>query len=341
MKTPLDKIFSLKAATALAAGSLGVISMGWPFFRFITYAGNRKPLAYKKPTEGKQNRKKWFALKHTTVNHPKNGYEEEYNLTRSWCEAQPMTDWFLRSHDGLLLHASYYPVEDARRFVILCHGYRGTRFGSVAHIAKFLREEKCNLLFIDQRCCGESEGSYITFGAKEQRDIRDWVHRVLLENPARLPIYLYGQSMGATSVLLASGHKLPREVRGLIADCGFTSMRGQIRDIASGWFRFTLIDVALLRTDLLCRIFAGFSMRQTDTKKALRKNVLPVLFFHGAEDTYVWPHNTVQNFERCRAEREMVIVPGARHLCCSYVDPKLYQEKLLSFFKKHDARTGR
>ncbi len=333
MSSVFNRNSAIKAAAALSVGGAAYIALGWSFFRFITFGGKAKP---SETRENKENRKKWFSLKHTSINHPTNGFEEEYNAVRSWCEAQPMKDWYIRSRDGLKLHASYYPVDDAKRFVILCHGYRGTRFGSVASIARFLREQKCSLLFIDQRCCGESEGEYITYGAKEQYDIINWILRVRRENKANLPIYLYGQSMGATSVLLASGHWLPKEVKGIIADCGFSSMKEQIRDVAAGWFHLRWPGLLLMRTDLYCRVFAGFAMKKTDTTDALKKNRRPILFFHGSEDTYVWPHNTMRNYERCRAEKEMVIVPGARHLCSIYVDPGLYREKVLEFFKKHD-----
>ena len=77
-------------------------------------------------------------------------------------------------------------------------------------------------------------------------------------------------------------------------------------------------------------------MKETDTTLALRMNRLPVLFFHGQEDTYVWPENTLRNYELCRAEKELVLVPNARHLCSSYVAPELFKSKLTEFFGKYD-----
>jgi fermentation-respiration switch protein FrsA (DUF1100 family) len=65
-------------------------------------------------------------------------------------------------------------------------------------------------------------------------------------------------------------------------------------------------------------------------------NERPVLFFHGAEDTFVYPKNSIDNYNLCRAPKELVIVPGARHLCSAYVDPQLYRKKLLDFFEMYD-----
>ncbi len=317
------------------------ILAGWPFFYFITYEGKREEKKKNDPKK-KTNRKKWFQLKHTEINHPKNGFAEEYERGRAWCTEQTMQDWYIHSRDGLRLHASFLPVEDPKRIVLLSHGYRGTKFGSVAHMAEYFHENHSDILFIDQRCCGESEGTYITFGAKEQYDVLDWIacleRKINDQRGAkdRLPIFLYGQSMGATTALLAAGHPLPKEVRGIIADCGFHSMKQQLRDIASGWFHLHYIGALLLRTDLFCHLVGHFHMKDTDTTEALKKNTRPVLFFHGEEDTYVWPENTVRNFELCRAPKELVLVPETRHLCCSYAAPELYKEKLDQFFEMYD-----
>ena len=203
-------------------------------------------------------------------------------------------------------------------------------------MAEYLHDNNADLLFIDQRCCGESEGKYITFGAKEQYDIIDWLKLIKSINKYKLPVYLYGQSMGAAAVLLASGQGLPKEVHGIIADCGFHSMKTQLRDIASGWFHLHWVELLLLRVDLFCRIFAGFRMKYTDVGAALKKNTVPVIFFHGEDDTYVFPRNYVMNFETCRAPKELVLVPKARHLCCSFTDPEMYESKLRDFFDRLD-----
>ena len=166
--------------------------------------------------------------------------------------------------------------------------------------------------------------------------MQQWAVYVSERNKEKLPIYLYGQSMGAAAVLMASGHTLPAEVKGLIADCGFQSMEGQMRDMAANWFHLHHIPLLLMELDWFCSLLAGFHMKDADTAEAMKKNTRPVLFFHGEKDTYVYPNNSFQNYMLCRAEKELVIIPGARHLCCAYVDPELYQHKMMEFFEKYD-----
>ena len=319
------KFFRLSAAVLLFFS--GIMEIGWRFFNMVVCCkrGGRK-----------KERKKWFELSHIRDNHPRNGYAKEYDESRAWCEAQKMQDCYIQSVDGLKLHGFYLPAEHAKRFVILSHGYRGSRFGSLSFMAKYLHEHQCNLLFMEQRCCGESEGKYITFGAKEKWDVQRWAIYVSERNKEKLPIYLYGQSMGAAAVLMSSGYRLPSEVKGLIADCGFQSMERQMRDMADNWFHLHYIPLLLKEMDCLCHFVAGFRMKDADTTEAMKSNTRPVLFFHGEKDTYVYPNNSFQNYMLCKAPKELVIVQGARHLCSAYADPELYQRTVMEFFEKYD-----
>ena len=304
--------------------------LGYPFFKFIVYAGDKKV----------RNKRKWFGLKHAQINHPRNGYEAKYEEGRAWCqlsyESGVMKDRYIISDDGLRLHACYLPADKPKRILLLSHGYRGSGFGDFANMARFLHENGCDLLFIDQRCCGLSEGKYITFGAREHRDILKWVRQLDENNKNDLPIYLYGESMGAATILMASGHELPGNVKGLICDCGFCSMKQQLRDIAKEWFHIKWIELLLLRVDLFCRLFAGFKMSDADTKEALSKCRIPILFFHGSDDTYVKAHNSVKNYEMCRSGKDLMIVRGARHMCSPYVEEKEYRGRITEFFKAND-----
>ena len=106
--------------------------------------------------------------------------------------------------------------------------------------------------------------------------------------------------------------------------------------MAANWFHLHHIPLLLMELDWFCSLLAGFHMKDADTTEAMKKNTRPVLFFHGEKDTYVYPTNSFQNYMLCRAEKELVIIPGARHLCSAYADPELYQHKMMEFFEKYD-----
>lgn len=318
----------VKASAVTAAGISAFMALGWSFFKMIVYC---------KKSEKKELKKKWFTFSHMKVNHPRDKFEREYEEGKAWCKEQPMQHCHIRSVDGLRLHAYYLPAKNPERFVLLSHGYKGSGFGDFAYTAKFLHDHGCNLLFLDQRCCGLSEGEYITFGAKEQYDVQKWAYYIARRNHNRLPIYLYGESMGAASVLMSLKHRLPGEVKGVISDCAFCSMKEQLRNMAADWFHIHWIELMLLRVDIFCRVFGGFRMRDADTTEALIVNRRPILFFHGLKDTYVNPRNSEYNYRVCKAPKELYMIPEARHLCSAYVQRDLYRAKLLDFFEKCEA----
>ena len=68
--------------------------------------------------------------------------------------------------------------------------------------------------------------------------------------------------MGAAAVLMASGHTLPAEVKGLIADCGFQSMEGQMRDMAANWFHLHHIPLLLIELKTAVRNQAFYLRRE-------------------------------------------------------------------------------
>lgn len=274
-----------------------------------------------------------FKPRKMKINHPRVWFPEEYEQGKQWCMEQHMQHCFVRSHDGLQLHAFYLPAENAVRTILLSHGYRGSGFGDFAPDARFLHEHGCNLLFIDQRSCGASEGGYITFGALEQEDVKRWCWYLAKRNKKRLPIYLFGKSMGASAVLMASGKELPHYVKGIIADCGFVSMKSQFQHMAASWFHLPHIPVLLWRLSVRCRLQAHFSMKDADTTHAMAVNHRPVLFFHGSRDGFVHPDQSVKNYQMCRAPKRLVIIGGARHLCCAFQQWEKYHQSLLQFFE--------
>ena len=138
--------------------------------------------------------------------------------------------------DDTPLFGRYLRCENPKRIILCAHGYRTNSLKDFAGVARWLHENNCDLLTIDQRGCGKSGGEYITFGAREKYDVLDWLDFVESHNRKGLPVYLYGVSMGAATVSCASGLTLPPNVRGMIADCGYTSMKDICTLCLKKWF---------------------------------------------------------------------------------------------------------
>ena len=257
-----------------------------------------------------------------------------YNQGCDWFKAQPSELKTLRSFDGLTLYADYLPFPESKKTVILCHGYRSTGLGDFGGIVRWLHEQlKVNILLIDERSHGRSDGRHITYGIKEHRDICDWANLIAREHPDH-KLYLYGMSLGAASVLMSTATDLPKSVCGLVADCGFTSPDDVFRSVCRSMYHlpsFPFVDVA----EVFTKVFAHFDCKQFSAAQALRNNEIPVLFIHGGADDFVPTYMTINNYTACKGEKQLVIIDGAYHANSYYVDFKRYTRALSAFIEKH------
>ena len=248
-----------------------------------------------------------------------------------WLKEQDIKDVYIKSRDGLKLHGVFLPASNAYRTIICVHGYRGKYYTDFSAIIKYLNANHSNVLLIEQRCHGESEGRYITYGAKEKYDVVDWVNYTMNKLDDKNPIYLYGISMGCSTSLLSLNCDMPGRVRGVIADCGYTSMKDQLTYVANKWYNVPAFPIVNI-INLFCNLLANFDMKDTDTTTALKENITPIMFIHGEEDTFVIPENARQNYAKTCGPKEMVWVKGADHGEAVIANPELYHNRLEYFF---------
>lgn len=245
----------------------------------------------------------------------------------------------IKSFDGLTLRALWLKCDNAKRTVLCVHGYqsRGTRDFSC--VWRYYSSIGCNLLIIDHRACGKSEGEYITFGVKERFDVAAWAKKAA-ETAPDLPIFLDGISLGGTTVLLASELPMPENVVGIVADCGFTSPWDICKHVVNHYMKipaFPSLNIA----NLYCRAFAGFSLKETSAQRALEKNKYPIFFLHGGKDDFVPTEMSRINFEAARSEKELHIVEEATHGLSYLYEPERCQKAINDFFLRYDNRFSR
>ena len=147
-------------------------------------------------------------------------------------------------------------------------------------------------------------------------------------------IFLDGISMGASTVLMAAGEKLPGSVKGIIADCGFTSPEEIMLKVMETDMKIRCRPLFYL-IGFMVRLRAGFGMGEYSTIEAMKANKLPVLFLHGTGDKFVPCEMTLRAYEACAAEKEILLVEGATHGACYLMEPEKCQRTLEEFLKKH------
>lgn len=261
---------------------------------------------------------------------------ERITKGREYIDSLPSKDVYIKSFDGLRLHGRYFKAEngESNRCAILCHGYKSSGQNDFACIFEFYRSFGLNILLIDNRSHGESEGKYICFGMKERYDIKDWC-RFLCEKNPDCKIVISGISMGATIALLAAAlPDMPKNLAGITADCGFTSPRDEFIHVLKTSMKIPVFP-ALNIVEFVIKRKAGFSFSDASTVDAVKKIQVPIIFIHGEADNFV-PHKfTVQNYQACASKDKTIIsVPKAEHGMSFLVDEEKCRHALADFFGK-------
>ena len=265
-------------------------------------------------------------------NTPYGMFHEYICASHQWLKDKNAQDVYITSHDGLRLHGFWIPAEKPRGTVLMAHGYRSTMLLDFHLPFELFHRLGMNILVPEQRTHGESQGRFITFGVKESRDMEAWLsyyHKEL----GQWPVLLYGISMGATTMLFLSDRRLPGKVRGIIADCGFTSAA----QIIGAVYRRVIhlpAKVSLLAASGFARIFAGFGFWQKDTRKSVKRSRYPILFIHGEGDGFVPPEMTQQAYDACSGQKKLFTVPDAEHGLSFLTDGFGYTAAVMDFLKE-------
>lgn len=245
-------------------------------------------------------------------------------------EQLPARQVCISSFDGLKLYGRYYHVQDGAPLQIQCHGYRGHALRDFCGGSKLARELGHNMLLIDQRAHGKSEGHTITFGVKEARDCLSWAEFAVREWGDSLEIFLTGVSMGAATVLSAARLPLPDNVKGIIADCPYSSPKKIICKVAEERH-----FPPALTYPFVCLggfLFGGLLLRKKDSPvEAVKHTQIPILLLHGEDDRFVPWDMSREIFDACASPKTLVTFPGAAHGVSYLADPQKYKKAVAGF----------
>ena len=253
-----------------------------------------------------------------------------------WLQENGATDISVLSHDGLKLCGMWVPAENAKGTILLAHGYRSTMLVDFGIAFPFYHELGFNLLIPNQRAHGKSQGRFITFGVKESEDMCRWIEYHNTKFGMK-PMVISGLSMGASTVLYMADKELPDNVRGIIADCGFTSPADIIQHVFKKTIHLPAIP-SIWVTDLFARIFAGFSIYEKDTRKTLKNAKVPVLMIHGMKDGFVPYQMSEEGFSVCVEPKKLFLVEDADHGLSFIKEKERYTSLVIDFLNQYILR---
>ena len=256
-------------------------------------------------------------------------YEDESWLTKE----SNYSDEYIKSYDNLNLHAYIIKQEESTdKWAIVVHGYGG-KGEQMSAKAKYFYEMGYNVLVPDLRGHGKSEGKYIGMGWDDRLDIIEWINKIVDDNPSS-KIVLHGTSMGASTVLMVSGEKLPSNVKAIVSDCAYTSAWDVFSYELKNYLNIDSFPVINL-SSMVTKIRAGYSLKEASALEQVKKSTVPILYIHGDSDKFV-PYNMMkQLYNATTSPKEMLTVEGAKHANSDLVSPYLYWLTIEDFLEMY------
>lgn len=300
-------------SVALGLGALGVGSGAYYAYRQAFYARGSK-----------KNIKGYFEK---NVSFQKAKDEVERMITE--LDACPYEEVYVKAHDGIRLFAKYFHTKDGVPIQILVHGYKGKANRDMCGAFKLARQLGHNVLLIDMRGCGKSQGDTVSFGVLERHDLLTWIN-YLTKRFGGVPIFLLGISMGGATALMATDMNLPGNVKGVIADCPYTSPEDIVKKVCAdrGMPKHIFPIVALG-----ARLYGKFDITSQSAIRSVAKSKVPILILHGKKDGFI-PYEMAQRiYDAAKCEKTIVFFDEADHGAAYMSDPPKYEAAVGEFVK--------
>ena len=243
----------------------------------------------------------------------------------------------IQSFDSLTLTGRYYHVKDGAPIKLMFHGYRSTLLRDCGGGFYLSKKMGMNVLAVDQRAHGSSEGRTISFGIQERKDCLSWISYINERFGSTTPIVLSGLSMGAATVLMSTSLPLPKNVVCAVADSPYESPAQIIRKVCADEKLPAAIAYPFVR--LAAWLFGGFHLEESSALTAVVDSKIPILLIHGEDDRLVPCEMSQHICAVAQGKAILELFPQAGHGLCYITDPPRYEKIIYRFLSSQSALT--
>lgn len=235
----------------------------------------------------------------------------------------------LAAADGIKLRARFYSVPGSDKVLIGCHSFSSCGEWDFGQILRFWISEGFNVLLPDLRGHGVSEGDFLGYGILDGDDTALWVEYINERFADNCQILLSGTSLGGGTVMMMADRKDLKNVRGIISDSGIPNIYHVYIDMMRR--RRFYLSLPAKWMDWLFRKKLGYSIRGKCSFETLKKTVLPVLLFHGTDDSMVNYDFAVKEAGIDPGRIRLVSFEGSDHTMGHMNEPEKYEMALKDF----------
>ena len=237
----------------------------------------------------------------------------------------------IQSKDGLKLVAEWFDYGFDKTVIIL-PGRRETLVYSYFYANPY-KEAGVNVLVIDQRAHGLSEGKYSTGGIKEAEDVSLWM-KYMHDELGQKEIYIHGICVGTCCTSIVVSKYKTDYLKAVILDSMFITYKEIYKNhyLESGhklfpvyyqiWFWF--------------KFFTKCNIEDSRPDKYMKDFDLPVLFMWGTKDVYCLPEKSQILYDLCASKnKEIAWFEGAEHSRVRLFDENRYDAIVKDFLARN------
>lgn len=222
-------------------------------------------------------------------------------------------------------------TQQRKKVAIVCHGHTCNRINSIKYATIFYNQGY-SIVVYDHAYFGKSDGPYTTLGFNEKFDLSTVIDYTKNLFGQDCFLALHGESMGAVTILCELG--LRSDIDLLVADCGFSHTMNYYRELCFQMAHvpaFPTVDFA----NIISKHKIGYDFTKTIPIDCVKNSNVPICFIHGASDTFIKPHHSVDMYNVCQnANSELHLFEGAEHARSIAVDKARYEQVVCDFIHK-------
>ena len=233
--------------------------------------------------------------------------------------------------DKLHLVAEYFDF-GFKRSVIIIPGRSESGTYSY-YFAEPYRQSGFNVLAIDNRCHGLSEGKYNTLGLKEYRDVAKWA-KLLHDEYDNEYVIMHGICIGsATGIHLLAQPDCPEYIKGIVCEGTYTTFSAifdnQLKKRGKPTFPYTFEILSMIA------FRAGKSLKKNSPIREVDKIKVPLCFLYSKADTLALPEKSLELYEKVNAPKKLYWFDKGEHSHIRINNTEKYDASIREFLKEY------
>jgi esterase/lipase len=235
-------------------------------------------------------------------------------------------------NDGFNLYGEYFDFGSDKCVIILPGRCESLIYSY--YFAEPYRKAGFNVLVVDTRCHGKSDGIYNTIGVKESGDVIAW-SKLLNEKFGIKEVWYHGICIGTASAIFAIIRKdCPDYVKGFVTEGCFVSFRETFKRhmMADNRPLFPVLDLVMLHINHHTKTNVYKDKPITAIKKVAPEK--RVLFLYGKQDIFSIPQKSQLLFNACNAtDKKLVWFEKGGHSHLRINNTESYDNAIIDFLK--------